>query len=140
MKFTVALLALLCVLSLSISVVAVVAQPVLLQDVKQGGTLVGYFQKTKPVLFWDFKRAGAKYNATTRALDVNTNAAEFNPDLGLVQAQTGVQVGTLTAKPTCNAARRGTYYTEFVSTDAADLTYQCCHSGTSYAWTAGYCQ
>lgn len=54
---------------------------------------------------------------------------------GKVKANLGVQLGTTTAKGTCDSSARGTLYTEFGGAGVADKIYQCLKgSADSYSW------
>lgn len=134
----------------------VVLNTVQLADVQSNGANLGYFHAAVRPRAWNFKGpAGNAYlDSTNRALVVGANYGVKNADLGFEVAPNGVQIGTLTTRPTCAAAYRGDFFTQQTvnngTTDAApsgnsdggvkDLTYQCCKAAAgTYAWVAGYC-
>lgn len=137
-KFICFLFLALCAIGVTEISAQVFLQPIQVRDIKKAGSALSYFHNR--VHFWNVARGGAKINASTIALDINTNVAEYNADLGTVQAQTGVTVGTTTTRPTCVAALRGTWWTSWPATDAADTSAQCCRNpDATYAWEAGGC-
>lgn len=140
-------LALIIALSLLIvvPVSALVLQPLLLKDFKSGGTAISFFQHVPGPTTINFTR-GTKYVDATRTLNVEIQAAPYDPDLGVTQGPGGVDVNTApNARPTCAAKYRGMFFV--VGTNGtgdagvADLTYQCCKGASgAYTWIAVGCQ
>jgi hypothetical protein len=117
-------------------------QPVVINDLKSNGTAVGFFKSPMPY-YINFRN---HTKTVGRTITVDVNAAPMNPDLGFTVGPNGVQVSTVdVARPTCDATRRGVFYT--VQTSGAgdagvkDLTYQCCKAAAgTYSWVAVACQ
>lgn len=117
-------------------------------DVKVAGVAQGFFRK--PVHYWNAARGGANFSTASQTWNDCTNCAEYDVDMGTVQAQGGIMVGTLTARPTCAVGLRGRFYTLWTannggspSNDAGvkDATAQCCKAAIgTYSWVTGGCQ
>lgn len=141
------LLLALCVgLAMAVPVGAQVALNILqLKDfTSANGTAAGYFHKVPAPYLINVK--GVSYSGRTAT--IGTQLTNYDPDLGESQAA-GQQTLLSTFRPTCTAARRGTFWMGVGDLAVKDLTYQCCRSrsGTdagagdaTFAWIAGFCQ
>ena len=85
---------------------------------------------------WDINSGGTLLPIGNNALDIGSSSnAVRNGYFGTNVVSPKVQIGTTTAKGTCDSSARGTLYAEFGGAGVADKIYQCLKSSSdTYSW------